>query len=547
MKRKIIVACGGAVATSTMAAEEIKELCQSHNILVELIQCRVNEIETYMDGVHLICTTARVDRSFGNIPLVHGMPFVSGVGIEALQNKILTILQGGPMFSEVMRYILDLGPTVMLPIVIIIFSKILGMKAGDCFKAGLHIGIGFVGIGLVIGLMLDSIGPAAKAMAENFDLNLHVVDVGWPGSSPMTWASQIALVAIPIAILVNVAMLLTRMTRVVNVDIWNIWHMTFTGALLHLATGSWMIGMAGVVIHAAFVYKLGDWFARDTRNFFELEGIAIPHGTSAYMGPIAVLVDAIIEKIPGVNRIKFSADDIQRKFGPFGEPVTVGFVMGLIIGILAGYDVKGVLQLAVKTAAVMLLMPRVIKPIMDGLTPIAKQARSRLQAKFGGQEFLIGLDPALLLGHTAVVSASLIFIPLTILIAVCVPGNQVLPFGDLATIGFFVAMAVAVHRGNLFRTLISGVIIMSITLWIATQTIGLHTQLAANAGALKAGGMVASMDQGGSPITWLLIQVFSPQNIPGFIIIGTIYLTGIFMTWRRARGFIKQEKAVLAE
>ncbi|MCS0665189.1 hypothetical protein NXY60_20865, partial [Escherichia coli] len=68
-----------------------------------------------------------------------------------------------------------------------------------------------------------------------------------------------------------------------------------------------------------------------------------------------------------------------------------------------------------------------------------------------------------------------------------------------------------------------------------------------NAGALKAGGMVASMDQGGSPITWLLIQVFSPQNIPGFIIIGAIYLTGIFMTWRRARGFIKQEKVVLAE
>ncbi|MGC6744886.1 hypothetical protein ACP0HM_10175 [Escherichia coli] len=27
----------------------------------------------------------------------------------------------------------------------------------------------------------------------------------------------------------------------------------------------------------------------------------------------------------------------------------------------------------------------------------------------------------------------------------------------------------------------------------------MHTQLAANAGALKAGGMVASMDQGGSP------------------------------------------------
>ncbi|EOV9674667.1 galactitol-specific PTS transporter subunit IIC [Cronobacter turicensis] len=451
------------------------------------------------------------------------------------------------MFSEIMRYILDLGPTVMLPVVIIIFSKLLGMKVGECFRSGLHIGIGFVGIGLVIGLMLDSIGPAAKAMAEHFEINLHVVDVGWPGSSPMTWASQIALVAIPIAIIVNIAMLVTRMTRVVNVDIWNIWHMTFTGAMLHLATGSYWIGIVGVAAHAAFVYKLGDWFAKDTRDYFGLEGMAIPHGTSAYLGPIAVLVDTLIDKIPGLNRIHFSADDVQKRFGPFGEPVTVGFVMGLVIGLLAGYDVKGVLQLAVKTAAVMLLMPRVIKPIMDGLTPIAKQARKRLQAKFGSQEFLIGLDPALLLGHTSVVSASLIFIPLTILIAVVVPGNQVLPFGDLATIGFFVAMAVAVHQGNLFRTLISGVIIMSMTLWIATQTIGLHTQLAANAGALKAGGLVASMDQGGSPVTWLLIQLCTWQNVTGFVVIGVIYLTGVLLTWRRARAFVAVEKAAVSE
>lgn len=450
------------------------------------------------------------------------------------------------MFTDIMRYILDLGPTVMLPGVIIVFSLILGMKLGDSFKSAIHIGIGFVGIGLVIGLMLDSIGPAAKAMAEHFEINLQVVDIGWPGSSPMTWASQIALVAIPIAIGVNIVMLLTRMTRVVNVDIWNIWHMTFTGAMLHLATGSYWLGIMGVVLHAAFIYKLGDWFAKDTRDFFNLEGIAIPHGSSAYLGPIAVLVDTLIEKIPGLNKIHFSADDVQKRFGPFGEPVTVGFVMGLIIGYLAGYDVKGVLQLAVKTAAVMLLMPRVIKPIMDGLTPIARHARTRLQARFGGQEFLIGLDPALLLGHTAVVSASLIFIPLTILIAVLVPGNQVLPFGDLATIGFFVAIAVAVHQGNLFRTLISGCIIMSITLWIATQTIGLHTQLAANAGALSAGGRVASMDQGGSPITYLLIQFCTLKNVAGLSVIGIVYAIGVFLTWRRARQFTQTEKQAAA-
>ncbi|NBI42440.1 PTS galactitol transporter subunit IIC [[Haemophilus] felis] len=451
------------------------------------------------------------------------------------------------MFTQVMQYILDLGPAVMLPTLIIVFSLCLGMKFGDSFKAGLQIGIGFVGIGLVIGLMLDSIGPAAKGMAHNFDINLNVIDLGWPGASPITWASQIALIAIPIAIAVNIVMLLLKATRVVNVDIWNIWHMTFTGALVHIATGSYWLGILGVIIHAAFVYKLGDWFSRDTKNFFELDGIAIPHGTSAYLGPVAVLVDTIIDKIPGLNKINFSADDLQKRFGPLGEPVTVGFIMGLIIGLLAHYDLKATLQLAIKTAAVMLLMPRVIKPIMDGLTPIAKQARKKLQARFGGKDFLIGLDPALLLGHTSVVSASLIFIPLTILIAVVLPGNQVLPFGDLATIGFFVAMAVAVHQGNLFRTLVSGTIIMSITLWIATQTIAFHTQLAANAGALKAGEQVASMDQGGSPITYLLIQLLTFENILGLAVIGVIYALGVFLTWRRAKAFEAEEKVENAQ
>lgn len=96
------------------------------------------------------------------------------------------------MFNEIIRYVLDLGPTVMLPIVIIIFSMAFGMKFGAAFKSGLHIGIGFVGIGLVIGLMLDSIGPAAHAMTETFGIQLHVVDLGWPGTAPITWASEIA-------------------------------------------------------------------------------------------------------------------------------------------------------------------------------------------------------------------------------------------------------------------------------------------------------------------------------------------------------------------
>ncbi|MWP49315.1 MULTISPECIES: PTS galactitol transporter subunit IIB [unclassified Gilliamella] len=94
MKKKIIVACGGAVATSTLAADEIKELCNENNIELDLVQCRINEISTFIDDVDLICTTAKMDQTFDDIPIVHGMPFVSGVGIEQLKAKILSILKG---------------------------------------------------------------------------------------------------------------------------------------------------------------------------------------------------------------------------------------------------------------------------------------------------------------------------------------------------------------------------------------------------------------------------------------------------------------------
>ncbi|MCD8873975.1 PTS galactitol transporter subunit IIC [Mammaliicoccus sciuri] len=431
----------------------------------------------------------------------------------------------------VIEYILDLGPTVMLPLVIFIIGLILRQGIGKSLRSGITVGVGFVGVNLVISLLTDNLGPAAQEMAERFNLGLSVVDVGWPGASPMAWSSVIGTVAIPVAILVNVIMLATKMTRVVNVDIWNIWHMTFTGAILYTATGSFWIGIVGVVIHSAFVYKLGDWFAPVTKNHFGLEGIAIPHGSGAWSAPFAVVIDSIIDRIPKVRKINFNSNKIEEKFGVIGEPVIIGAFLGVVIGVLAGYSSQEVLQLAIQMSAVMVLMPTVVKFIMEGLMPIADAAREILDKRFQGKDFYIGLDPALLLGNSQVVAASLLFVPLTLVIAVLLPGNEVLPFGDLATIGFFISMAVGVHKGNLFRTLISGIFIMAITIWIANMTIDIHTKLAKDVGSLGDKGQVISLDQGGSPITFILRELVSLENALPLLIIGVLYVLSVIFTY----------------
>ncbi|WP_329886715.1 PTS galactitol transporter subunit IIC [Pseudoramibacter faecis] len=424
----------------------------------------------------------------------------------------------------VINYIVDMGASVMLPVVIAILSIVVGVKVGKAIRSGLMIGVGFVGLSLIVNLMNDNLGPAAKAMSKNFGLTLSVVDIGWPGASPMTWASNIATVAIPVAIGVNILMLILKLTRTVNVDIWNIWHMAFTGAICYTVTGSFGLGILGVVVHAVLAYKLGDLFAPIATDYFEIEGLTVPHGTSVVMMPYASFADWVFDKIPKVRDIDVSANTLQEKVGVFAEPVVIGFILGTAIGFLAGYPVNKALPLGVNMSAVMVLMPKIVKCIMDGLMPLSERAKEIMNERFQGEQYYIGLDPAILLGDPTVVTAGLIFIPLTLLIAVIVPGNQVLPFGDLATIGFFIAGAVGMHKGNLFRTLFSGSLIMFVTIWIANQTVGWMTKMAHMTGTLTGKGFVAALDQGGNPISYVYTNLVSGQNLIPTLVIGATYI-----------------------
>lgn len=433
-------------------------------------------------------------------------------------------------FLGAIQYVIDMGASVMLPIVIAIISICIGIKVGKAIQSGLMIGVGFVGLSLLINMMSDQLGPAAGAMSERFGLTLNVVDIGWPGASPITWASNISTIAIPVAILVNVIMLLLKLTRTVNIDVWNIWHMAFTGAIAYTVTGNFAIGILGVVVHAAIVYKMGDLWAPLMHDYFGMDGLTVPHGGGSCMGIFACVVDAVMDKIPGIRKINITADSLQKKVGVFGEPIIIGAILGTAVGFLAGYTPQQAFPLGVNMAAVMVLMPRVVSCIIDGLTPLSDRAKEIMTKRFGNAEFYIGLDPAILLRDPQVITAGLIFIPMTLVLAVLVPGNQVLPFGDLATIGFFTSVAVAVHKGNLFRTLFSGSVIMYLTIWIANETIPWMTKLAEVTGSTDGSQMVAALDQGGNPITYVFTQIFVKENLKGMAVVAALYIVCLVFT-----------------
>ena len=117
-----------------------------------------------------------------------------------------------------------------------LIALVLGARPGRAFRAGLTIGIAFIGINLVLGLMLTTLGGVAQAIVTNTGMQRDIVDVGWPSAAAIAFGSSVGLWVIPIGILVNVVLLFSGLTRTLNVDVWNFWHFAFVGSLVVAAT-----------------------------------------------------------------------------------------------------------------------------------------------------------------------------------------------------------------------------------------------------------------------------------------------------------------------
>lgn len=416
-------------------------------------------------------------------------------------------------FVDFIQGFLDLGATVILPVAIFLLGIFFGQKPGKAIRSGLTIGVAFVGIFLVIDLLTLNLGPAAQGMVDRLGVELNVIDVGWPATSSIAWASVVAAFIIPLGLVVNAVMLVTKTTKVMNVDIWNYWHYTFMAALVYTISGSIIQGLIAAVLFQIVCLKVADWTTPMVKDFFGMPGVSVATGSTISYAMFIPLVK-LLQKIPGLNKLNADPDTIQKRFGIFGDSMVIGLLLGAGIGALAGYGVGDVINIGISMAAVMILMPRMVKILMEGLMPVSESAREWLKKKFGESDITIGLDGAVLLGHPSVISTALLLTPITVLLAVILPGNNVLPFGDLATLPFVVAFIVGAARGNIIHSIIVSTIMIAVSLYIATDIAPVFTDMAhnANINLPEGSAMVSSIDQGGNIVNWVIWKIFALFN-----------------------------------
>ena len=408
--------------------------------------------------------------------------------------------------KAIFDFLTGLGSPVMLQIIIFILGLILGQKTSRAFISAITVGVGFIGLGLVITLLFDALGPATAALVEATGIQLNALDVGWGVAAAIAFGTSVGSLVFIVALGVNLIMLFFNWTKTLNVDMWNYWHYAFTGSLVFLVTGGNLaLGLIAAAIHAIVALLIGDWIAKDVQTFFKIPGVSIPQGWAVTSVPIIKGLNWIVEKIPGLRDIYWDSEGMQKKIGIFGQPIVMGATLGLLFGLIAyGFD-KKVLTVAVQMAAVMLLIPRIIAIFMEGLTPLSEAAKAFMKKRFAGREFHIGLDSAILIGHPITIAAAILLIPITLFLAAILPGNNTLPAADLAATAFFIAMVPPLTKGNFFRSILYGTIIMIMVLYISSAFAPLLTQIAADIGyAIPEGAVQITGLSGGNWIAWIL-------------------------------------------
>ena len=286
-----------------------------------------------------------------------------------------------------------------------------------------------------------------------------------------------------------------------------------------------------------------------------MDGISIPQPFCQGFVPFAEAINAGLDKIPGINKLDIDAEGMKKKFGLLGEPLFLGILVGIIIGALSCESWKEIadkipyiLGLGIKMGAVMELIPRITSLFIEGLKPISDATRDLINKKFKGAKGLnIGMSPALVIGHPATLVVSLLLIPVTLILAVVLPGNEFLPLASLAGMFYVFPLILPITKGNVPKTFIIGLILILIGLYFVTDLAPFFTQAAQDVFAKTGDAAVAipdgfeggSLDFASSPLTWVIFHLtYSIKWIGAGVL---VLVTMFFMVLNR-RAIIRYQK-----
>jgi galactitol PTS system EIIC component len=425
---------------------------------------------------------------------------------------------------------------VMLPIIVLIIGLAARMRIGDALISSLRLAAGFAGIFIAFTFFVSRIGPAVKAFVALRGLDYPVLDVGWPPLAAITWTWSLAPLCILLVVIVNIAMLALKATSIVYIDVWNYWHFAFMGALLQATGAGIPLALAAVLAIAIYTIKAAEWSAPYVERECGLKAIGISPLSVAGLLPYAVGMNKLFDSIPGFRKLRLDPSRKGKGEGSLpAEPIFIGFAVGVVLAVAAGYGIKQILELGVDVAAVMFLLPACGGLMGTGMGAVSTALRNAVRKRFPGRELSIAMDTGVIMTNPSVIMTGLVLMPLSVVLAFLLPGNKMIPLGDLPNLISIMSLITLVMGGNVFRAVLAGLPVVALFMLIASDLAPLITRLAATTGMDFGAGLsqINAFTDGGNPIRYLLLKL----SIGDWIAISVLPVAGflLWLSWKESR------------
>lgn len=92
MTKRLLIACGAGIATSTIVVKKVEELVKKHNLDVDIKQIQISEAASLQSEADLIVSTTMLPTTY-NIPAIIATSYITGFGEEELEEEILSYLK----------------------------------------------------------------------------------------------------------------------------------------------------------------------------------------------------------------------------------------------------------------------------------------------------------------------------------------------------------------------------------------------------------------------------------------------------------------------
>jgi PTS system galactitol-specific IIC component len=453
------------------------------------------------------------------------------------------------MWSFLKQFFDTFGNYITVPIILFVIAKVFKAPTKKAFVSAVLAGVGLKGMAFITSAFGAVLSPLVQQIVSATGINLPALDVGWQAVASVAYSTDIGMMFIGVGLVFQVLLYLIKWTDIfMPSDLWNNYSIIVWGSMFYQLTGNLIIAFALMLFINMVVLLIAEVVQKRWSTYYRYPGCAMtaPH----HMGdaPMYLVLDYVLGKI-GFDKINVRPDTIKKKIGFLGEPMYIGLIVGVILGVVGNITKLGsmaswgqVANVAVTCAAVMAIFPKIAGLFASAFTTITDYSRKTLKnSKYGkDREFIIAVNDALGYGEAATLTTGLLVIPIAVLLAFILPGNIVIPVMVLPSLPYMVEVPVSLSDGNIIKSVVAASIVFCAKLMMASAWAAVFTQIAVNVGFQVTSGTVLIIGFIMSNVTAGLIT-FAFLSMNPLIIFGTVALYLVFFY------FFKKNKTAVHE